>query len=69
MKSIKQLIGEYFKGKQVHYKCTCLFPIDCIGTIVDYRIDLNEVIFILESNGKRIEVGENAPHAKMQVLD
>ena len=68
MKGIKELFGEYLKGKMVHYKCFCLFPVDVIGKIVDYKIDLNELILTLESNGKRIDIGENTPKAKMEIL-
>ena len=68
MKGIKELFGEYLKGKMVHYKCSCLFPMDVIGKIVDYKIDLNEMILTLESNGKRIDIGENTPKAKMEIL-
>lgn len=68
MKSFKELFGEYLKGKRVHYKCTCLFPIDVIGIIIDYRVELNELVFTLEANGKRIDVGENSPKAKIEIL-
>ena len=68
MKGIKELFGEYLKGKMVHYKCSCLFPVDVIGKIVDYKIDLNVLILTLESNGKRIDIGENTPKAKMKIL-
>lgn len=68
MKGIKELFGDYLKGKRVHYKCTCLFPVDIIGVVVDYKIDLNELILIIESNGKRIDVGENTPKAKMEII-
>ena len=68
MKGIKELFGEYLKGKKVHYKCSCLFPMVVIGKIVVYKIDLNELIRTLESNGKRIDIGENTPKAKMEIL-
>ena len=68
MKGIMELFGEYLRGKMVHYKCSCLFPMDVIGKIVDYKIDLNELILTLESNGKRIDIGENTPKAKMEIL-
>lgn len=68
MKGIKELFGDYLKGKRVHYKCTCLFPVDIVGVVVDYKIDLNELILIIESNGKRIDVGENTPKAKMEII-
>lgn len=66
---LKQQIGEMFINKKVHYKCTCLFPIDVVGTIVRYRIDNNEVIFTIEAdNHKAVEVGENTPHATIAIL-
>ena len=68
MKTFKEIFGEYLKGKKVHYKCSCLFPMDVVGVIVDYRVDFNEVIFILESNGKKIEIGENTPKGTVEIL-
>ena len=68
MRSLKGVLGDYLKGKQVHYTCTCLFSLDVIGVIEGYRVENNEIIFTLATAGKKIEFGENTAHAKLEIL-
>lgn len=62
---IKSYIATQFIGKKYHFKCDCLFSIDVIGVIKDFEIISNEIIFIVDVDGKIIKIGEN--HPKMTI--
>jgi hypothetical protein len=62
MEQFKQYIAKQLIGKRLHFKCDCIFPIDKIGTVVDYEIISNEIIFIIDVGGKVIKLGENHPN-------
>ena len=66
MENFKQYIAKQLIGKKLHFKCDCLFKIDHIGIIKDYEIKANEIIFIVDVNGKIIKIGEN--HPNLQVI-
>lgn len=65
MTPIKEYTGEMFKGKRLHFKCDCLFPLDFIGTVRGYRINKEEIILQVDRGGKIIDIGLN--HPKMTV--
>lgn len=62
---IKNYIGEQMKGKRLRFKCSCLFPFDFIGTIKDYIILNNEIIFNVDNGSKIIKIGENHPNLEI----
>ena len=66
MISFKDYIAREFIGRQVHFKCDCLFPLDHVGMIKDYEINSNEIVFIVDVGGKIIKIGEN--HPNLQVI-
>ena len=37
-------------------------PIDVVGEVKDFEISNNEIIFIVDVNGKYIKIGENHPN-------
>ncbi len=66
MVKFKDYIANQLIGKKLHFKCDCLFPLDHIGTIKDYEIVNNEIIYIVDVAGKIIKIGEN--HPNLQVI-
>lgn len=66
MISFKDYIAKEFIGRRVHFKCDCLFPLDHVGMIKDYEINNNEIVFIVDVDGKIIKIGEN--HPNLQVI-
>lgn len=62
MESFKQYIAEQLIGKKLKFKCNCIFPINHVGTIVDYKFIQNEIIFIVDIDGKIVQLGENHPN-------
>ena len=66
MISFKDYIAKEFIGRRVHFKCDCLFPLDHVGVIKDYEINNNEIVFIVDVDGKIIKIGEN--HPNLQVI-
>jgi hypothetical protein len=66
MISFKDYIAKEFIGRRVHFKCDCLFPLDHVGMIKDYEINSNEIVFIVDVDGKVIKIGEN--HPNLQVI-
>ena len=66
MENFKQYIAKQLIGKKLHFKCDCLFKIDHIGIVKDYEIKANEIIFIVDVDGKIIKIGEN--HPNLQVI-
>lgn len=59
MKSMRVLAGEYFKGKKMHVKSDCIISYDIEGRCVDYEIKKDELILLIDTNGKILKVGEN----------
>lgn len=68
MENFKQYIAKQLIGKKLHFKCDCLFKIDHIGIIKDYEIKANEIIFIVDVNGKIIKIGENHPNLNVTLV-
>lgn len=66
MVKFKDYIAKQIIGKKLHFKCDCLFPLDHTGTIKDYEIVNNEIIYIVDVGGKIIKIGEN--HPNLQVI-
>jgi hypothetical protein len=59
--TFKDYIASEMIGKKLHFKCSCLVPLDHDGVIVGYNISSNEIVFDVEVNGKIITIGENHP--------
>ena len=58
----KKYLAEKIVGKKIHFVCDCLMDIDVTGTVVDYEVVSNEIIFSIDVNGKIIKLGENHPN-------
>lgn len=59
-------MAEQMLYKKYHFKCECLMPLDFEGVIKDYRISNHQIIFVVESHGKLIEVDENHPNMTIE---
>lgn len=59
--TIKEYIGNQFLHKKFRFKCDCIIPLDVIGYVVDYEISNNEIILLVNSNGKNLHIGVNTP--------
>ena len=68
LKLYKQYVQDYFKNKNVRFVCDCIFNINIKGQIVDTEIVNNEIIFILFIDNKKIQIGENTPNLKIEIL-
>lgn len=62
---IKDYIANSIKGKSFRFKCDCIIKMDVVGKIVDYEIINNEILFIVNSSGKIIKIGENHPNLEI----
>ena len=62
MLPFKSYIAKSLIGKQLHFKCDCLLGLDRIGIIKDFEIVTNEIVFIVDVNGKIVRIGENHPN-------
>ena len=65
---IKKFIGDQFVGRTFHFKCDCVIPIDITGSVVDYEISGNEIILIVDNNGKYMHIGLNASSLTIEEL-
>jgi hypothetical protein len=63
--NIKDYVGQQFIGKNFHFKCECLFPLDFIGKVLGYRISSDEIVLSVSKESKIISIGLN--HPKLQV--
>lgn len=59
---IKEILAKSLIGQTFHFTCSCILPIDDIGTIKDYEIVNNEILFIVDFHGKIVRIGENHPN-------
>lgn len=62
MINFKDYIAKEIIGKKLHFKCDCILGLNHIGVIKDYEIKSNEIIFIVDINGKIVKIGENHPN-------
>ena len=68
MEKFKEYIAKQLIGKKLYFECDCLFPLHHEGTINDFEIENNEIIFLVNINGKLIRIGENHPNLKVKIL-
>lgn len=61
MVGFKDYVASKLIGTKLHFQCDCVFPLDVTGTIVDYNIVDNEIVFLVDVDGKIIKLGENHP--------
>ena len=59
---LKKYLAKLLIGKTFRFTCDCLIPIDVVGVVKDFEISNNEIIFIVDVNGKYIKIGENHPN-------
>ena len=62
MTPFKSYIANSLLGKRLHFKCDCLLRLDHIGIIKDFEMITNEIVFIVDVDGKIIRIGENHPN-------
>ncbi len=63
--SLKDYLAKQLLNKKFRFVCNCIISMNVTGTIKDYDIINNEIIFIVESKGKLIKIGENHPKLKI----
>lgn len=63
--SLKDYIGKMMIGKRFRFLCNCIISMDVTGTIKDYEISSNEIIFFVDTGKKVIKIGENHPNLKI----
>ena len=62
MEGFKNYIAKQIIGKRLRFKCDCIMKLDVAGIVVDYEIKDNELVFLVDVNGKIISIGENHPN-------
>lgn len=62
MVSYKEFVAKQFLNKSVRFKCDCILPLDITGKVINFYLEKNEIIYIIESNNKIIKIGENTPN-------
>ena len=60
--NFKNYIASHLVNKKLHFKCDCLMKLDFVGVVKDFEIVNNEIIFIIDVDGKLIRIGENHPN-------
>lgn len=68
MNPIKNYMAKQFIGKKLHFVCDCLMPINIVGSIKEFEINNNEIIFIVDVGGKLIKIGENHPNLRVEEI-
>ena len=68
MISFNKYIGSHLVGKKLHFKCDCTFKLDHIGVFKDFEIINNEILFLVDIQGKIIKIGENHPNLEIEEL-
>lgn len=66
------LLKDYFAktliNKKVRFYCDCWIGIDVTGIVISYEIKKNEIIWTISSKNKLIQIGENSPELKIEIL-
>lgn len=62
---LKDYLAKQMLGKRLHFHCDCIVSMNVDGIIRDYELNGNEIIFIVDVDGKLIKIGENHPNMKI----
>jgi len=62
---IKDYLAKSMLGKRFHFHCECIIPLNLDGTVCDYNIEGNEIVFSVDTGSKIILIGENHPNLKI----
>lgn len=62
MQTFKSYIAKSLIGKRLHFKCDCLLGLDHTGIIKDFEMISNEIVFIVDVDGRIVRIGENHPN-------
>lgn len=65
---IKEFIAKQFINNRYHFTCDCLIPFDLIGTVKDYQISGNEIVLLVDVNGKIIHIGLNTSALNIEAI-
>lgn len=65
---IKEFIAKQFINNRYHFTCDCLIPFDLKGTVKDYQISGNEIVLLVEVNGKIIHIGLNTSALNIEAI-
>lgn len=65
---LKDHFGQSLVNKKVHFYCDCWIGLDVTGMVVSYEIHKNEIIWTISTRGKLVQVGENSPSLKIEIL-
>lgn len=68
LENFKSFVAKKLIGKTLKFYCDCIVPIDIIGTVKDFEIIGNEILYIIDVNGKIIKIGENHPNLQVKEL-
>jgi hypothetical protein len=68
MVSYKEFVAKQFLNKTVRFKCDCIVPLDITGKVINFYLEKNEIIYIIESNNKIIKIGENTPNLMVSFI-
>lgn len=66
MENFKEFIAQQLIGRNFHFKCQCLFPLDFIGVVKGYKIQGDEIIWKIDNEGKLIDIGMNHPNMTVE---
>jgi hypothetical protein len=68
MVSYKEFVAKQFLNKTVRFKCDCIVPLDVTGKVINFYLEKNEIIYIIESQDKIVKIGENTPNLIVEVV-
>jgi hypothetical protein len=68
MVSYKEFVAKQFLNKTVRFKCDCIVPLDITGKVINFYLEKNEIIYIIESQDKIVKIGENTPNLIVEVV-
>lgn len=68
MVEYKDYIKGLFLGKRIHFIADCIVKIDIVGTVVDVERSNAELIYVVDSNGKIVRIGENTSKLLIELL-
>ena len=68
MIAVKEYIAKQFLNDTYHFKCDCIVPLDIVGVVKDYEISGNEIVLLVESRSKLLQIGLNTPNLFIEEL-
>ena len=68
MEDYKRYTARHLEGHRVRFVCDCIVRLDIEGIVEGYDIQDSEIIYIVQTDHKKVRIGENTPNLQIDII-